>query len=681
MPRSRSHDPSAPYIHTDDSPGAGSARRTDPSWLIACSMLTRILAVNGPGADRHAVCVIVAPSRAWLDLLASAWRIRFDPVEDAAFYGTDELSQSGTALYMTIYGERPWTRGAGRSRSRSDAYANIEEDERRVSEFSRALWQGRRVVVHTDRMDALPADIASAADHVIHVPLPSPEDVTAAVAELTGASPSRGLTREEAADVTPHLLRLSTRLNQSADSMAERLRNLLARARSETAEHEVPPSSPRTAPDLTRLHGMPEAIAWGLALARDVATYREGRLPWSAVDAGCLLSGPPGTGKTLFARALAQTCEMKLEVGSYAIWQAAGHQGDCLRAMRKAFSDAREKAPSILFVDEIDSFPDRARLSPQWADYENQIVNGFLAEIDGAEGREGVVLIGACNFPEKLDPALLRSGRLDRHIRLLLPSADEIVGILREHLGADLADEDLAPLAIFAAGSSGADCERFVRGARRRARTSGRAMQLADLLAEVAGPPERDPEIAKVAAIHEAGHVVAATEARMCQVTSVSLRSGEGLLGSTLFAGTVGRYLSATDLRAFLVVILAGRAAEEVLVGVASSGAGGSGDSDLARATAFALNSISTLGLDEGHGLLWSGEVDAATMPKVLAADVRLAKRVRDQLDQAYGDAKELIARRRGAVLAVARGLVANGSLDANRIAELISGAEAVVSP
>lgn len=136
--------------------------------------------------------------------------------------------------------------------------------------------------------------------------------------------------------------------------------------------------------------------------------------------------------KTLFARALATTCEVPLISGSYREWHGSGstHQGDFLKAMRKTFATARAQAPCILSVDEIDSFPDRGTLTHHYADYEIQIVNALLAEIDGVQGRDGVILVGACNYPEKLDPALLRSGRLDRHVRIGLPDQPALVRIL-----------------------------------------------------------------------------------------------------------------------------------------------------------------------------------------------------------------------------------------------------------
>ncbi|CAN7442739.1 ATP-binding protein [Pararhizobium sp. LjRoot235] len=134
-----------------------------------------------------------------------------------------------------------------------------------------------------------------------------------------------------------------------------------------------------------------------------------------------LLSDPPGCGKTSFAAALARTCGVKLVLASAARWQAMGHLGDLLKAMRRAFDDATKNSTSILFIDEFDSFGDRQALSGDNASYSRQVVNGLLECMDGVRGREGVIVIGATNFPALIDEALLRPGRLERHCAIPLP--------------------------------------------------------------------------------------------------------------------------------------------------------------------------------------------------------------------------------------------------------------------
>lgn len=117
-------------------------------------------------------------------------------------------------------------------------------------------------------------------------------------------------------------------------------------------------------PTLDDLHGLGEAGAWGRELATDLADWKAGKIGWADVDRGILLSGPPGTGKTTFAGALSRTCGTHLVLGSLGKWQAKGHLGDLLKAMRAAFDEAKANTPSIVFIDEIDAVGDPAGNAP-----------------------------------------------------------------------------------------------------------------------------------------------------------------------------------------------------------------------------------------------------------------------------------------------------------------------------
>jgi hypothetical protein len=185
------------------------------------------------------------------------------------------------------------------------------------------------------------------------------------------------------------------------------------------------------------LSGYGEARDWALNLKQDLALWRTGTLPWEDMSAKLLLSGPPGTGKTTFARALCNTLQVPLIATSVATWMEPGYLGDVLIRMNAAFAEAKAAKPAILFVDEIDGINKRGS-SGEWTTYWDQIVNRLLELLDGAARSNGVVVIGATNNPDRIDKALLRSGRLERHIVIPRPDTEALIGILRHHLKGDL---------------------------------------------------------------------------------------------------------------------------------------------------------------------------------------------------------------------------------------------------
>lgn len=189
------------------------------------------------------------------------------------------------------------------------------------------------------------------------------------------------------------------------------------------------------------LSGYGAARNWALDLKADLALWSEGNLSWDEMSTKLLLSGPPGTGKTTYAKALCNTLKVPLLVTSVAHWLEPGYLGDVLKRMSAAFDLAASKAPAILFIDELDNIGSRnAGGGRPYDDYWVSLINRLLQLLDGATKTEGVVVIAATNLPEKIDPALLRSGRLETHVRIPLPDLGTLVGILTHHLGTDLAD-------------------------------------------------------------------------------------------------------------------------------------------------------------------------------------------------------------------------------------------------
>lgn len=188
------------------------------------------------------------------------------------------------------------------------------------------------------------------------------------------------------------------------------------------------------------LSGYGDAHGWALDLKTDLQLWRDGGLAWSEMSTKLILSGPPGTGKTTYARALCNSLQVPLLVTSVASWLEPGYLGDVLKRMSKAFELARESAPVILFIDEIDNIGSRAAgRREQHDDYWRSLINRLLELLDGTSKTDGVIVVAATNLPEKIDPALLRSGRLEKHVAIPLPDMGALVGILTHHLGDDLA--------------------------------------------------------------------------------------------------------------------------------------------------------------------------------------------------------------------------------------------------
>lgn len=200
------------------------------------------------------------------------------------------------------------------------------------------------------------------------------------------------------------------------------------------------PRPPRRPLRVEKLTGYGEALQWAVDLKDDLNLWRKGQLDWSEMNTRLLLSGPPGTGKTTFARALCNTLRVPLVATSVATWLEPGYLGDVLKCITATFAAATRRAPCILFIDELDNIGSRGRnTGKHYDDYWTSLINRLLELLDGAAKTEGVIVVGATNLPGNIDPALLRSGRLEKHVVIPPPDTDAMVGILVHHLGDDLA--------------------------------------------------------------------------------------------------------------------------------------------------------------------------------------------------------------------------------------------------
>jgi ATP-dependent Zn protease len=527
-------------------------------------------------------------------------------------------------------------------------------------EFAAAVQRRCSIIgIASDHERLLPPHLVRMAEHRIVVGRLDGPAVAAVIEAVTGRHP--GMIDEQLAKgTTLEALNIAVRADLGAERSLARLIHLVGDTK----------WNAESGPLLSDMHGLGMAKPWGLSLIRDLREYAAGRLSWAEVDKGCLLTGAPGTGKTSFARALAREANVHFIATSYAQWQAhrEGHLGHVTQAIRKAFSEALLQSPAILFIDEIDTLP--ARGTGKWNDdWWTSITNALLECLDGFERREGVVVIAACNDPTRLDPALVRAGRLDRRIEIPLPDVPSLVGIFRTHLGVDLRGVDLRDAALAARGGTGADVERFVRDARRRARFAGRPLSMPDLLDAVRkGEPEWPADVRRRVAYHESGHAIALLALGIAEPKALSIGGTGGLAESDL--GEM-RAMTRAHLEKFLVALLAGRAAEQLIFGEVTAGAGGSNDSDLGRATQLAARLETDYGLgDFGLVCIPGGASDR----NLLLLD-SLHSAVRQTIDRAYATALELLGQNRAALEALAHTLFAAGYLDRIEIAAVLAKA------
>ena len=327
---------------------------------------------------------------------------------------------------------------------------------------------------------------------------------------------------------------------------------------------------------------------------------------------GVLMVGPPGTGKTLIARAVAGEAQVPfLSVTGSAFVELFVGVG--ASRVRDLFADARKRAPSIIFIDEIDAIGGRRGGAAIGGgnDEREQTLNQLLSEMDGFDQTAGVVVIAATNRPESLDPALLRPGRFDRQVIVPLPNQIERAAILAVHAkGKKLApDVDLTVTARGTPGFSGADLANLINEAAIHAiRDNRTTITAADFDAArdriLLGTREASnvllPEEKQSVAVHESGHaLVAALSPNADPVSKVTILPAGMALGATHQLPEVERHLySEAYLTDLLAVRLGGRAAELVVFGHGSTGAA----NDLAEATQLAVRMVREFGLSPALG-------------------------------------------------------------------------------
>ena len=377
---------------------------------------------------------------------------------------------------------------------------------------------------------------------------------------------------------------------------------------------------------------------------------------------GALLVGSPGTGKTLLAKAVAGEANVPFFSisGSDFVEMFVGMGASRVRDL---FQQAAKVAPCIIFIDEIDAVG-RSRDSRYGSNSEQeQTLNQLLSEIDGFEPSKGIVCLAATNRPEILDKALLRPGRFDRRIIVDRPNLQGRLDTLKVHTRKIRLSEDvdLRKIAQATAGAVGADLANLVNEAALRAVRMGRqAVNQEDLLVSfetvIAGTEKKNTVLTdmekRLVAYHEVGHaLIAALEKHAQPVSKITIvPHTSGALGYTMQMPEEEKFLSTADeLRTELRTLVGGRAAEQVVFGIQTTGA----SNDIQRATALARNMVTQYGMSEKFGLMSTASVQnqyldgQAYMDCSQETAAEVDKEVMGLLDSAYTDAKRILTENR----------------------------------
>lgn len=425
----------------------------------------------------------------------------------------------------------------------------------------------------------------------------------------------------------------------------------------------------------------------------EIVDYLHNPKKYEAIGAkmpkGLLLVGPPGTGKTMLAKAVAGEAGVSFfsMSGSEFVEMFVGMGASKVRDL---FRQAKEKAPCIVFIDEIDAIGQkRDSIGGGRNDEREQTLNQLLTEMDGFEGNTGVIILAATNRPETLDPALTRPGRFDRRVPVELPDLKGREEILRVHARKIKVESnvDFTQIARMASGASGAELANIVNEAALRAVRQGRkAATQADLEESIetviAGYQKKNAILTDkekmVVAYHEIGHaLVAAKQTNSAPVQKITIvPRTSGALGYTMQVDEGNHYLmTKEEIENKIATYTGGRAAEELMVGSITTGA----SNDIEQATKLARAMITRFGMNEEFGMV---ALETVTN-QYLGGDASLAcsaqtqseidKKVMELIRTQYAKAKRILEENRGKLNELAQYLYQNETITGDEFMRILN--------
>ncbi|WIJ23990.1 AAA family ATPase [Devosia sp. RR2S18] len=485
------------------------------------------------------------------------------------------------------------------------------------------------IAISTDVEGLVPVPLRTAADVSLKFSGLSRRSLRKAISEVTGKR-ARGIRAEDAALDLPELCAALRPRSQPADCL-RRLR--LAAKRQEIAL--VPDS---TIPPVSELPLSPRVRAWSAELLVRLQQLEIGEL--TSRDAPfALLAGPPGTGKTLLAQAIARAAGWRFVGTSVKEWfeLSDGHLGGVTRAAAEFFRQVEENGQTIGFIDELEALPDRRTLAPEHREWWNTVVTGVLLNIDKLRrSSKPLVLLAASNYPERVDAAVLRAGRIGQTLTVSPPgNREEVADLFRFYVGSHLAASELERVVdiAFAFGlPTPAAIAGWVGMAKSSAVAGSRQLTVQDLEHAMVGTDDRTYAELRRVAVHEAGHAIVAAVLGV-PVSAVSLLKNGGSAGS-MVSDLSALYLDRARIEDLVTIALAGRAADLELLGRCDAGA----RTDLAMATQLLVEAQFRSGLFDQ---LLSFDLDVSRLHELdLATRSGLEKRL-----------QQLMLRSRGLVL------------------------------